>query len=93
MAAAPNPVPQSQQESKSAKKKKAKAEASAKGSSVPPDSDTGAVQPPMDAPTNGADGAYESPYLKELYKYVLLRLLEISYHEHWLMDNLLQKYP
>lgn len=71
MATTTSSTPHAQPESKSAKKKKAKAEVSAKGSSLPSDGDAGAAQPPADAATNGADGAYESPYLKELYKYVL----------------------
>ena len=48
-------------ESKSAKKKKAKAESSA---------ETAPAVAPADTPTesNQGDGAYESPYIKELYK-------------------------
>jgi hypothetical protein len=71
MATPSSSVPHPQHESKSAKKKKAKAEVPVKGSSVPSDGDAGAGQPSANAPTNGADGGYESPYLKELYKYVL----------------------
>ncbi len=59
------PPPQQQQESKSAKKKKAKAEAPAKPN-APSDGETAHVA--TEGPTNGADSAYESPYLKELYK-------------------------
>lgn len=69
-ATATTSLPNTQPESRSAKKKKAKAEVAAKGSSVPSDGDAGATQPSADATTNGADGTYESPYLKELYKYV-----------------------
>lgn len=69
MAAITGSTPHTQPESKSAKKKKAKAEISAKASSVPSDGDAGAALPATDATTNGADSAYESPYLRELYKY------------------------
>ena len=72
-AVASMPPAQQQQESKSAKKKKAKAETSAKASPSPvmeiapaPEATEGA--------TNGTDGAYESPYLKELYKCVSEKL-------------------
>lgn len=70
MSAALSSIPPTQPESKSAKKKKAKADVLAKGSSVQSDGDTGLGQASADVATNGADGAYESPYLKELYKYV-----------------------
>ena len=60
--------PQPHPESKSAKKKKAKAEAPAQSSAATPEPD--AAGGLNDGATNGADGAYESPYLKELYKYV-----------------------
>ena len=58
------------QESKSAKKKKAKAEAAAKDVTVQPSIESEAIKTNVENPTNGADGAYESPYMKELYKYV-----------------------
>ena len=61
------PPPQQQQESKSAKKKKTKAESSAKPS-VPSEPEPVIASAATEATTNGADGAYESPYLKELYK-------------------------
>lgn len=67
MAAAPSSIPQVQPESKSAKKKKARSEAPAKASSALSDGD-GAGQASIEATTNGADGVYESPYIKELYK-------------------------
>lgn len=84
MAATTSSTPHAQPESKSAKKKKAKAEVSAKASSVPSDGDAGAAPPAADATTNGADSAYESPYLKELYKYVLPCLESYYPHDHWL---------
>lgn len=61
-------------ESKSARKKKAKAEAAANVVAVPtPEnrSDT----PSHDAKANGADGSSESPYIKELQKYVQAQFL------------------
>lgn len=67
MAAATSSIPQLQPESKSAKKKRAKSEASAKASSALSDGD-GGVQASIEAATNGSDGVYESPYIKELYK-------------------------
>lgn len=63
------PPPQQQQESKSAKKKKAKAEAPVKHN-APSEGETGTVQVASEGTVNGADSAYESPYLKELYKLV-----------------------
>ena len=86
MAATTSSTPHAQPESKSAKKKKAKAEISAKASSVPSDGDAGAPPPAADVTTNGADGAYESPYLKELYKYVLPCLESDRQPDHWLMS-------
>ncbi|KAL8736049.1 MAG: hypothetical protein Q9181_002598 [Wetmoreana brouardii] len=56
------------QESKSAKKKKAKAEAAAKETTVQPNVDTEAGKSNAENASNGADGSYESPYMKELYK-------------------------
>lgn len=73
MTSATNFNPQAQFESKSAKKKKAKAEIP-KDTSPPLDGDTGGGQATTEGTINGIDGAYESPYLKELYKYVLLRI-------------------
>ena len=63
--------PPMRQESKSAKKKKAKAEGPAKEATAQPEVDAGATKSNVDGSTNGVDGAYESPYLKELYKYIL----------------------
>ncbi|KAL9022091.1 MAG: hypothetical protein Q9185_000709 [Variospora sp. 1 TL-2023] len=65
-----NPPPS--QESKTARKKKAKAGASAKETNVQPTVDADVPKPTVDVSTNGADGSYESPYMKELYKSVLL---------------------
>ncbi|KAK5140160.1 hypothetical protein LTR04_003130, partial [Oleoguttula sp. CCFEE 6159] len=58
-------------ESKSARKKKAKAEAAAKQSEGPTSSSTpepGAESSAQEAKSNGIDSAYESPYIKEVYK-------------------------
>lgn len=63
------PPPRQQQESKTAKKKKAKAEAPAK-QNAPSDGETGTAQVASEGTANGVDSAYESPYLKELYKLV-----------------------
>lgn len=58
------------QESKSAKKKKAKSGATAKETTVQSNVETEAGKPTSETPTNGIDGSYESPYMKELYKCV-----------------------
>ena len=55
-AATQNPAVRS--ESKSAKKKKAKAESSSEA----------VTAPAVATPAESNDGAYESPYIKELYK-------------------------
>lgn len=68
MSTTQDPQPSSHSESKSAKKKKAKAEATAQPPTAPPEPDAAAGQTATDGTTNGVDGAYESPYLKELYK-------------------------
>lgn len=67
MAATSDSPPKIQPESKSAKKKKAKAEAPAKPSSTLSDGDVTSLAPAETA-VNGGDGAYESPYIKELNK-------------------------
>lgn len=85
MATTTGSTPHAQPESKSAKKKKAKAETSAKALSVPSDGDGGAAPPAADTTTNGADGAYESPYLKELNKYVLPSPESDHQLDHWLI--------
>lgn len=69
MAAVLHSAQQALPESRTAKKKKAKAEVVAKESSVQFDGENGNGQGPHDPTLNGADGVYESPYLKELYKY------------------------
>ncbi|KAL8756202.1 MAG: hypothetical protein Q9184_004579 [Pyrenodesmia sp. 2 TL-2023] len=56
------------QESKTAMKKKAKAKSVAKDVTVQPTIEAEGSKPNADNVTNGADGAYESPYMKELYK-------------------------
>ncbi|KAL8656305.1 MAG: hypothetical protein Q9210_000343 [Variospora velana] len=56
------------QESKTARKKKAKAGGSAKETAVQPTVEADVSKSTVDVSTNGADGSYESPYMKELYK-------------------------
>ena len=56
-------------ESKSARKKKAKAEAPVQAAASPTEPESGAGQTAADGAAIGADGPYESPYIKELYKY------------------------
>lgn len=57
-------------ESKSSKKKKAKAEiAENQPQPASTESEVGARRDSADATANGTDGAYESPYIKELQKY------------------------
>ena len=73
MSAIQNNQSQPLSESKSAKKKKAKAEAEA--SARPPSAAAEQEAPAgqtTDATPNGIDSTYESPYLKELYKYVII---------------------
>lgn len=55
-------------ESKSARKKKAKAEAPIQTAASPTEPESGAGQIAVDGAATGADGSYESPYIKELYK-------------------------
>lgn len=55
-------------ESKSARKKKAKAEAPVPTAASPTEPESGAGQTAVDGVATGADGSYESPYIKELYK-------------------------
>lgn len=62
--------PLAQSESKSARKKKAKAEAPVQTTASPTEPQSGAGQTAVDGAATGADGSYESPYIKELYKYV-----------------------
>ena len=61
--------PPAQQPSKSARKKKGKADAPAKSPTAPVDTETGGGPAATEGATNGADGTYESPYLKDLYRY------------------------
>ena len=56
-------------ESKSARKKKAKAEAPNQATASPTDPESGIGQTTADGAVTGADASYESPYIKELYKY------------------------
>lgn len=71
MASAATSNPQLATESKSRKKKQAKTEVPANASentSNAPSGDVGAGATAADGTTNGVEGNYESPYLKELYK-------------------------
>lgn len=56
--------------SKSSRKKKVKGEAPLQASAPSTGPEAEAGQPTVDGSTSGADGSYESPYIKELYKYV-----------------------
>ena len=56
-------------ESKSAKKKKAKAEAPVQATASPTEPEIGTGQSAADGAATGTDASYESPYIKELYKY------------------------
>ena len=58
-------------ESKSARKKKAKAEAPIQTTASPTEPESGIGQTTADVAVTGADTSYESPYIKELYKYAL----------------------
>lgn len=56
-------------DSKSARKKKAKAEtAPIQTAASPTEPEIGGGQTAIDGAATGADGSYESPYIKELYK-------------------------
>ena len=68
MSTVQNPQTSSQSESKSAKKKKAKAQAVGQSTTTAPEPEATAGQTATEGTTNGVDGSYESPYLKELYK-------------------------
>ena len=64
--------PSAPNESKSSRKKKAKADAPKAISDLPapsPPIETSNGQSGVEQATNGVDGSYESPYMKELYKY------------------------
>lgn len=68
-------------ESKSARKKKAKAEAPVQSAVSPTEPDSGTGQAAIDGAATGADGSYESPYIKELYKYACHLLSSgLQYH-------------
>ena len=56
-------------ESKSARKKKAKAEAPIQATASPTEPESAIGQTTADGAVTGADASYESPYIKELYKY------------------------
>lgn len=70
-AAISNPLTQT--ESKTGKKKKSKAEVPANASNAPsttPSAEVGVAATATEGTTNGVEGSYESPYMKELYKLV-----------------------
>jgi hypothetical protein len=71
MAAASIQNPAVRSESKSAKKKKAKVASDETATSSTPVETTTSNGAPE---SNSGDGSYESPYIKELYKYVSLTL-------------------
>lgn len=79
MSAVQNTQNQSVSESKSAKKKKAKAEATARSPSATAEHEATAGQTSTDGTANGIDSSYESPYLKELYKYAVPQSCHTSY--------------
>ena len=70
MSTAPVPSSLAHSESKSARKKKAKAEGPVQTASSPTEPESGIGQTAFDGAATGADGSYESPYIKELYKWV-----------------------
>ncbi len=71
MAASATQNPQIKSESKSSKKKKAKT-ASAEPETSTASAATAEVTPSNAATeSNNGDGGYESPYIKELYKWVI----------------------
>ena len=59
----------SHSESKSARKKKAKAEAPIQATASPIEPESGIGPTTADSAVAGTDASYESPYIKELYKY------------------------
>lgn len=71
MAAAAVQNPTVKTESKSAKKKKAAKVTSSEAEAPAPVAEVSS----NGAPESNGDGSYESPYIKELYKYVPIELL------------------
>ena len=67
-------------ESRSARKKKAKAEAPLHTTSSPTEPESGTGQTTADGAVTGADASYESPYIKELYKYARY-LLSLGFYD------------
>lgn len=70
-----NSAPPVPTESKSSRRKKAKAEGSNSASedaTRSPTTEAGARPTDAETPVNGAEGSYESPYIKELYKYDMI---------------------
>jgi len=78
MAAANATNPPAAVESKTARKKKSKADAAGpldSGSATPTQE---AAPASTEAPASGVDGAHDSPYLKELNKYVVSTFIPIA---------------
>ena len=85
MAASTVQNPDVRSESKSAKKKKAKLEAAAAASAVssPLVQESSAADTPESATTASSGGAFESPYLKELYKLVTTSTTSLDIATKW----------
>lgn len=72
MSTVTNSAPTVPTESKSSRRKKAKADGSnstSEDAARSPTAEAGAKPTGAETPVNGAEGSYESPYIKELYKY------------------------
>lgn len=69
--------PATQQPSKSARKKKAKADAPTKSPIAPVEIETSDGPAATEGATNGSEGTYESPYLKDLYRYDFYKVTEV----------------
>ena len=71
MATTSTPTPMGSNETKSSRRRKGKGEGAKTALEEPaqsPVAEAGAGLTAVDIPTNGAEGSYESPYIKELYK-------------------------
>jgi hypothetical protein len=76
---ASNTNPQLPTESKSARKKKSsKAEAAASSPAPPSDRADSTTGLDANAKSNGAEGAYESPYIKEIQKYEIVAVASMG---------------
>jgi len=75
MSTVTNSTPTVPTDSKSSRRKKTKVEGSnsaSEGATRSPTTETGAKPTGVETPVNGAEGSYESPYIKELYKYDMM---------------------